>query len=566
MNIFTEISILLGFSAGVALLMRRMGQPLIIGYILTGILVGPAGFGLVHSTETIEVLGSFGITLLLFIVGLNLNPKEIKEVGRISLMTGIGQIAFTSMIGFGLARMLGFAPVAAFYIAVALTFSSTIIILKLLTDKKEQNKLYGKIAIGFLLVQDIVAAFALLAVSAVGAGGLSYGALLLLGLKGVALFAGVALVSLFVIRRLTVFLSRSQELLFLFAIAWGFGVATLSYEMGFSLEVGALFAGVALASMPYAQEVGARLRPLRDFFIVVFFIALGAGLNITGISSLAWQAAVLSLLLLIGNPIIVMTIMGAMGYTKRTGFKAGLTVAQIGEFSIIFMLLGQRHGQVGESAVALVTIVGIITIAISSYMITYSDRLYTLLERYLGLFERNNLKKEQDSHRRHEAILLGYRRGGSKFIKLFKNLGKEYVVIDYDPDAISRMHNQSVPYVYGDATDVELLEEIGLEKVQLIISNITHFGTNAGLLKLLERSNHRAVSICHADTVEEANRLYGLGATYVMLPHYIGSDQISMFIKKNGLNKTAFKKFRDKQLEYLQSHYDEFAEAEAGAT
>ena len=338
-DVFTEITLLLVLAAAMSMVMRALKQPLIIGYILIGLLVGPSVLGIVESAESIELLGNFGIALLLFIVGLGLNPKVIKEVGKVSLLTGLGQVIFTSAIGFWITTILGYDVMTAFYIAVALTFSSTIIILKLLTDKKEQNKLYGKIAIGFLLVQDVVATFALVIASASGQGELNAQEVLLLAAKGIGLVALTLVVSSQVVRRLSTFLARSQELLFLFAIAWGFGIGTLFYEAGFSLEVGALLAGVALASMPYAQEIGSRLRPLRDFFIVVFFIALGAKLNIDNLSGIIWQAVGLSAFVLIGNPIIVMTIMGVLGYKRKTSFNAGLAVAQISEFSLIFMLL-----------------------------------------------------------------------------------------------------------------------------------------------------------------------------------------------------------------------------------
>ncbi len=291
---------------------------------------------------------------------------------------------------------------------------------------------------------------------------------------------------------------------------------------------------------------------------MVFFIALGAGLNINGLGSRIWQALVLSAFVLIAKPIIVLIIMGILGYTKRTSFKTGLTMAQISEFSLIFLLVGQQHGQVSQEAVALVTVIGIITIAISSYMITYSDQLYSLFERYLSLFERRKVKPEHSERHHYEAILFGYQRGGAKFIKLFQGITKRFVVVDYDPDAISAMHEHEVPYIYGDATDMELLEEIGLGKARLIISNITDHDTNIGILKLLDRHESHAVVICHAETVDGANELYTRGATYVALPHYIGSEQISSFIKRNGLKKSAFKKFREKQLDYLHHHYDEF--------
>jgi Kef-type K+ transport system membrane component KefB len=563
LHVFSEVSLLIVISAVIALFMRLLRQPLLIGYIFTGILVGPGLLNLAGEAELLRVMGEFGIALLLFIVGLGLNPKEIKEVGRVALLTGLGQVIFTSTIGFAIARMLGYEPTEAFYISVALTFSSTIIILKLLTDKREQNQLYGKISIGFLLVQDIVAAIALIVASAMGReGGLNLEGILELLYKGLAIFTGVFVFANVVIKRMTNFLSKSQELLFLFALAWGFGVGAVSLETGFSLEVGALLAGVALASMPYAQEIGSRLRPLRDFFIVVFFIALGSSLNFGSLGPLLPQAFLFSVFVLVGNPIIVMAIMGILGYTKRTGFKAGLTVAQISEFSIIFVLLGLRNGQLTEEVVSLVTFVGIVTIALSSYMIIYADKLYTIFSDHLSIFERKRTKNETIRHHNYDAVLFGYKRGGLEFIKAFRKTVKKYIVIDYDPEAIDIMERRNIPYLYGDATDVELLEEAGLDKAKLIVSNVTDHETNAGLLHTLSRVNKDAVVICHAEDAEEADRLYGLGASYVTVPHVIGNEEISKLIKRSGLKKAEFKKAREKHLEKIQHHLQQDSKEE----
>lgn len=556
-NIFTEISLLLVLSAVISMVARALRQPLIIGHIFTGILVGPSLLGLIESPQTIETFANFGIALLLFIVGLGLNPKVIKEVGRVSLLTGIGQVVFTSIFGYLIVRGLGYGAMASFYISVALTFSSTIIILKLLTDKKEHTKLFGKISIGFLLVQDLIATFALLIASATGVAGFSFSQLGSLALKGGGVGLAVILVSKFVIKPLTAFLSRSQELLFLFAIAWGFGIGALFYELGFSLEVGALIAGVALATMTYAQEVSSRLRPLRDFFIVVFFISLGAKLNLSSVVEILPEAIGLSVFVLVGNPLIVMVIMGLLGYTKKTSFKAGLAVAQISEFSLIFMLIGQRNGQVTAEAVSLVTVIGLITIAVSSYMITYSDSLYAFLERYLRLFERRKLKAEHETRHSYDAVLFGYKKGGSEFARVLNRIAKRYVVVDYDPDAIDMMERHNIPYVYGDATDMELLEEIDLAQVKLIVSLVSDHDTNVFLLRYVEKVNPKTVVVCHAETIAQAAELYHLGASYVMMPSYIGTEKVSSFINKHGFNKTEFKNYRDKHLQYLQSHYEE---------
>lgn len=553
-SLFTEISLVIAIAAFVGLAMKLLRQPMVIGYILTGIIVGPAVLDIVHSESTFEVFATIGIALLLFIIGLGLNPKVVKEVGRAAVLTGVGQIIFTTVFGYGLVTLLGYSSLEALFIAVALTFSSTIIVLKLLSDKKEQGRLYGKIAVGFLLVQDVVATMALVIASTNSEGGSGLSDIFVLLLKGGLIGAGLFLASTFVLPKLSKLIAESTEFLFLFSIGWGFGVATLFAQAGFSIEVGALFAGVSLAPMVYAQEVGSRLRPLRDFFIVLFFVALGANLNLESVAGVLPEAILLSAFVLIGNPFIVISIMGLLGYTKKTSFKAGLTVAQISEFSLIFILLGNAQGNVSDETVSLVTMVALITIAFSTYMIIYADTLYNYLERYLALFERRKTKSEKRTTDRHDAILFGYKKGGSEFIKVFKRMKARFMVIDYDPEVIDHLEHSRIPYIYGDAMDAELLDEANIYKAKLIVSTINDHPANLFLISQLKKENPSAVVILHSDNPKEAKELYALGATYVMIPHYIGSEQIGSFIMKNGFKKSEFKKYREKHLEYISNN------------
>lgn len=551
LSLFSEISFIIAIATLIGLLAHLLKQPLIISYIITGILVGPSVFNIVHAEDTVDVFAKIGITLLLFIIGLGLNPRVIKEVGKVSILTGTGQVLFTSLIGFGLLGLLGYVGKEAVFIAMALSFSSTIIILKLLSDKREQNRLYGKISIGFLLVQDIIATFALLFAAAFSgdtAGNVPTIELLLRGgLFATALYG----MSTIILPHMNKIISNSQEFLFLFSIGWGLGVATLAAELGFSIEVGALFAGVSLAPMHYAQEVGARLRPLRDFFIVLFFIALGTELELLSLGDNLIHAVLLSLFVLVGNPLIVMFIMGVLGYTKKTSFKAGLAVAQISEFSLILILLGSSLGVVSDSVVTLVTLVALITIAASTYMIIYSEELYNAVEKYLKLFERRKVKYDQEEADKYEVVMFGYKKGGEEFIKTFKKMKMKFVVVDYDPDVIDHLDHSGTHYIYGDAMDLELLEESGAVKAKLIVSTITDHETNRFLVAQLHNINPRAILICHSDHRNEAAELYELGATYVMMPHLIGSERIGSFLVKNGLKKSEFKKARQAHVKTL---------------
>jgi len=556
-DVFTELSLIIAIGTAVSLVMRLLKQPLIIGHILTGIVVGPSVLGIVGSAETIEVFSKIGIALLLFIIGLGLNPKVIKEVGKVAAVAGGLQIFFTAIFGWVAATILGFTKTESVILAIALSFSSTIIILKLLSDKKEQTRLYGKVTIGILLVQDVVATLVLLMVtSQTGHTGFSPGEIALLAGKGLLIATPLFIIGNKVLPKMHNLIAGSQEFLFLFAIGWGFGVAALFQAAGFTIEIGALLAGVCLASLPYTQEISSRLRPLRDFFVVVFFINLGAQLSFGHVLVVLPAVLISVLIVVLIKPLIVMMTMGLLGYTKRTSFKSAVTLAQISEFSLVLGTIALANGKVSEDFMSILTLTALITIAVSTYLIMYSDRLYATIEKNLSLFERAKAQYEQKESRRHyELVLFGYQRGGHEFVKVFKTLKKRFVVIDYDPDVIDKLEHEEIDYLYGDATDVELLEEVGLDKSKMIVSTITDHETNKFLVSLIDKVNSHAVVITHADTVEQAGELYELGASYVMMPHYIGSEKIGAFIKKSGFKKSEFRKFRDKHLAYLQSHY-----------
>ncbi|MCG2720183.1 MAG: cation:proton antiporter [Nanoarchaeota archaeon] len=425
MEIFIELSIIICITVLVVGIIRLLKQPLIIGYIIAGIIVGPYFLNIIRSTETLMVFSQIGVSLLLFIVGLSLSPRVIKEVGKVSLITGLGQILFTSLFGFFIARLLGFSIIISLYVAMALTFSSTIIIMKLLSDKKDLEKLYGKISIGFLLVQDIFVIFLLLVISSFsGTLNLANMALETI-IGGVLLIGTLLLISIYLLPGLSKFFAKSQEFLFLFSIGWGLCLAALFHYIGFSMEVGALIAGISLSISPYHYEISSKMKPLRDFFIILFFILLGSQMIFGNITPFIIPAIIFSLFVLIGNPLIVMILMGLLGYRKKTSFQAGLTVAQISEFSLIFIALGVKVGHLKPEILSFVTIIGLITIAGSTYLILYSEKIFFHLAKYLDLFERKNIiKDEKDKSSNHDIFLFGCNRIGYDFLKIFQKMKK----------------------------------------------------------------------------------------------------------------------------------------------
>ncbi len=526
-NVFYEIAALLLVAAVCGALAFRLRQPLIVAFVVVGILVGPAGLNWVHSADQVDLLAKMGIALLLFVVGLRLDLHLIRSMGRVALATGLGQVLFTSLVGYVLARGLGLEPVSALYVAVALTFSSTIIIVKLLTDKREIDALHGRIAVGVLIVQDIVVVLIMIVLSAFGAGGEGTGlatALVIVAFKGALFLLGVGFMMRAVFPVLLARLALSQELLVLSAVAWGISLASLGDALGFSKELGAFVAGVSLASSPYRNAIGARLAGLRDFLLLFFFVTLGAQLDLGQLGVQAGPAAVLSLFVLVGNPLIVMAIMGAMGYRKRTGFLTGLTVAQISEFSLILGSLGLTLGHIETSVLGLITLVGLTTIGLSTYLILYSHPLYDRLAPYLGLFERRTPHREaqldgESLSPRVDVILVGVGRYGSRIAKGLQRQELAVVGVDFDPQVMGRCRRAGIAAHYGDAEDPQLPAMLPLEGCRWVLSTIVAREVNRALLQALRHHGYQGRVAVSAMTIEERDALERAGADLVLVPY-----------------------------------------------
>jgi len=558
MHIFIEIGLILAVATFISLVMRALKQPLVVGYIVSGIVVGPYFLNLTQSTEHIELFSKLGITILLFIVGLSLKPDIIREVGKVSLVTGLGQIVVTSGVGFFIMQALGFSVVASLYGAIALTFSSTIIILKLLSDKGDLDRLYGKISVGFLLVQDVVATIILLFISIWGStheinnGAFAFGMFLLI--KALTFFFVLYLLSKYFLPKFANFLASSQESLFLFSITWGLGMSAIFYVAGFSLEIGALAAGVALSVSPFSQEIGSRMKPLRDFFILLFFVTLGSQLILADVGAVLAPAIILSLFVLIGNPIIVVILMNLLGYKSRTGFMAGLTVAQISEFSFILMALGLTFGHVSKEVVSLITLVGVITIAGSTYLILYADKIYPRVKNILRLFE---FKKQQEGEEdlaptNFDLIIFGYDRVGYDFVNAANKINIKHLVVDFNPESIEKLKQTNIPNRFGDAEDIDFLKEINLVQSKAVISTIPDFKTNLSLVSYYHNHNPGGIIIVISSDIKHTKELYCSGASFVLMPHYLGAKFASDMLENYGLEASSFEKEKIKHLEYLE--------------
>ncbi len=533
-TVFYEVAALLLLAAGCGAIALLLRQPVIVAFIAVGILAGPAGLNWVHAADQIDLLAKLGIALLLFVVGLKLDVHLIRNMGRVALATGLGQVGFTSAVGFGLCLLLGLDPVSALYVAVALTFSSTIIIVKLLSDKREIDALHGRIAVGFLIVQDIVVVAAMIVLSAFAGGSAGAGSLgALLGVlgTGVVFLASVGFAMRYLLPGLLARIAASPELLVLFAVAWGVSLASLGDALGFSKEIGAFVAGVSLASSPFREAIASRLVALRDFLLLFFFLSLGAQQDLRYLGSQLGPATALSLFVLIGNPLIVMAIMGWMGYRKRTGFLAGLTVAQISEFSLILGSMALSLGHIDAPVLGLITLVGLITIGVSTYMILYSHQLYDRLAPWLSVFERRVAHAEDPDRTKAatgqvaDAIIFGLDRYGSRIGEGLQARGWRVLGIDFDPEAVQEAERRGWPARYGDAEDPELIRSLPVGGCRWVVCTSPLAETNLTLLDALRQQGYRGRVALTARMPSDADRLTRAGADLILCPCFDAADR-----------------------------------------
>lgn len=549
-GIFLELSLVFVIIVLVSAFMKLLKQPLIVGYIISGVLVSPHVFNIVSGQESaISTFAGVGVAFLLFLVGLHLNPKKMKEVGWVSLITGMGQVIFTCLGGFLLAMYFGFELVESLYIAIALTFSSTIIIMKLLSDNGDTDTLYGKISIGFLIVQDFVAMILLMVVAA-SVSDQPIGVLIVesVGILTLVILA-LLLVSRYALPYVMDRVADNQEFLLFFSAAWCLFLAAVFYLLGFSFEIGALLAGITLSVSTYRHQISSRMRVLRDFLLVLFFVGLGANMLFDNFFDRLIPVLIFSAFVLIGNPLIVMTLMGLLGYRKRTGFMAGLTVAQISEFSLILVALGVNNNQIGDEILSFVTLIGIITIAGSSYFISYNKQLYAFLEPYLSIFEKRSVReKEPKQPKEYDILLFGYHRVGEDLVALMEKAGKEVLIIDYNPKTVKKLKEQNKNVIYGDGGDLELLMELDFTKPKVLVSTIPNQDTNSLIVKTAKKKNPGLLVMCMSFKAREALELYEHGADYVIVPHFVSGKYAAKLLTDKKLRKDKFKNIREEHL------------------
>lgn len=485
---FVSVALILALAVGAGMIAKLLRQPIIVSYIIVGILAGPTAFDLVSNAEEIILFAKFGIAILLFLVGLKLDFHMIQSTGKVAAIGGMAQVVFTAAVGFAIALLFGFDVTTSLYIAVGLTFSSTIIIIKLLGDKRQLDRLYGRIAVGILIIQDILVVVAMVVIVTIGTPGANAIESLTQTFIGSIIFLGaVALFTRFFLVKILDWIAKSPELTLLFGVSWAIVLAAASSMIGLSMEIGAFVAGVSLASTAYRESLSARMVSLRDVMLLFFFIELGASLTFSDAISQLLPAIVLSLFVLIGKPLIIFVIMSRMGYRAETTFKTGMALAQISEFSLILIALGYSLGQVNSAVLSLVTLVGLFTITISSYFILYSDQLFARVQKLMTKFERSkdNGVNEEQAEKSYDAIVVGAGRFGSEVISGLISNQSRVLVVEMDPEALSKAAALGAETLFGDAGDPDFAKLLPIHQTSTIICTAPDRRSNTLLLEAM---------------------------------------------------------------------------------
>ena len=537
----SELTLLLniGFivitAAGFAFLGKLVKMPSIVAYIIAGIVLGP-GLGIVHLDHSLELISELGIALLLFLVGLELSLQKIKDLGRAAIILGGLQVSMTAAGAYVISTLMGFSVMECVFLAATVTFSSTVVVIKLLDQKGATSRLFGRIAISLFLAQDIVVIIGLTILSGLGSGSDEpFEMVTLTKSLGIA-FAGMVillLVSLFasrcVLPKPFAWASRSPDTVFIWALCWCFLVVLLAHQFHLSVEIGAFLAGIAIAQLPIHEDLHRRLHPLMTFFVAVFLVTLGIQMDISVLGEVWKYALGLSLFVIIAKPLIVFIILSRLRYSEYTAFQAAISSGQVSEFAFILLGLGAGAGLIEGRVVSLGGMVGILTIAISSYLILYSDPLYSAFQK-LGVLKFFKAKQEPDMEEQHSyaghVIVVGMNALGREVVKQLSGRGETVLAIDTDPRKLEGLNCAET--LIGSVEYESAVEEIGLSRARLVISALQIEDTNH-LLAYRCRSAGVPCAI-HAFDISVVEDLLDLDTAYMFMPAFDAvREQLAIF-------------------------------------
>ncbi len=538
-NIFSQLAVALSLSSLIGFVTLKFKLPLVVAYLLAGVVISVLSLIDPGHSPVFEALPEIGIAFVLFLIGMELDLREIKSLGMPIIFSALGQIFVSTLAGFVIATTLGFGPGVSLYLGLGLAFSSTVVVVKMLLEKRELASLHGKLSIGILLIEDLVAIVVLMFISvsesALGLGLQQSLSIITLILKAIGLFILTFLLSRFVLERVFDAVAKSVELLFLTAITWCFVFTTLAVVSGFSVVIGAFLAGVALASSPYHLQIQGKIKPLRDFFLTLFFVYLGLQANILDVLGYWPIILAFTVFAIVIKPLLYMFLLGAFGFRKHTIFQTGLNLSQVSEFSLVVLLVGVQAGLASQESLSVMAAVAIGSIILSSIFISNSKSIYNILKEFIVIFEHHSkihlFETRQIEDLDDHVVVIGAHQVGGPVVNYLHREKIPVIVLDFNPHIVQEYRNKGVNIIYGDAGDPEILEGLQLGKSKLIISTANDLTDNEMIILEAKKRRSQATIVVRAGDKEHAAILTELGADYVILPEQVSGDFLLSHLK-----------------------------------
>lgn len=534
-DILLQIAYAIVLATTFAFVAKLLRQPVILGYIAAGVLLG--GTVGIHaiSGETIEPIAELGLILLLFMIGLEIDLKKLKQTGAAVAAVGLLQVPIATALGIVVFQMLGFDGLAPIYLSFACALASTMIVVKLLYDRFELDTVAGRIILGILVFQDIWAILFLALQPNLRDPAVSI--LVVSFLKG-ALVVGLSLVvSKYLLPILFKSVAKIPELMVLGALAWCFGVVLLSAKLGLSTAMGALIAGVSLSTFPYNLDVIAKVVSLRDFFITLFFVSLGTKIG-KPTADVMTVALIGSAFLILSRFLTVTPILGAFGKGSRVSFVAGLDLGQVSEFSLVIVTLGVGLGQIDGRVLDVVLWMLVITSVLSTYAIVNSHAIYRFMNpvlRMVGFKDADMLLQDPKHDHARPIVFLGFARQASSLLEEMIHRDPSVVdritVVDFNPGVRDGLEKRRVHVIYGDISHADTLHHAKVPEAKVILSTIPDSvlkGTsNLRILRQLKAMAPEAQIIVNSEVLEHAREMYQEGAAYVLLHRFVGATHLA---------------------------------------
>jgi Kef-type K+ transport system membrane component KefB len=538
LSLIQELGLIFIAATCIGLIGRLIKLPLIITYIFAGFLIGPHVLKLIVDPSQIKALSTIGVVFLLFLVGLELNFSKLKEVGKTALITVTTQIIFIVLISLLIGNYLGYPISVSLFIGLTLIFSSTVIIIKSLGERRDLNSLPGRISVALLLAQDAIAIISLILLNSFwGPNPDLVGNFMRVVLGGMIIVSGSMLAGIYIFPLLFKQLAKSTELLMISAIGWALFAALIVQKLGFSLESGAFIAGVSISSLPYTIEINSKISAIRDFFMAIFFVSLGMTISLAHFNDLknVWP---LVTFIVLGTPFILTLSLLSQGYRSKTALLIALSFTQIGEFSLIFIGLAHNLGRINDQLVSILSLSIIISIILSSFILSNIHALVDYLIPVIRFFERKSKyipNKKGDEYHDHVVVFGAHHIGQSilKTLKKHPTLKEKIVVVDVNPTIIHHLEEEKYNLIYGDIDDPSIALAANINRALLVISTIPDYKANLAIANKLKKNHrHKTFLYVTARTPHEAIELYENGADYVILPQFLSGEYVSDLIEK----------------------------------